>query len=80
MKGLLDREDAYWRFAGTCTQCGHCTGACESLTAAGMSLGDIAKALLVAVRASSTMVEMAMSIAGNGQLVQALRGCLFCTS
>ena len=42
--GLLERADAYWRFAGTCTQCGHCTDACESLTKAGMSLGQIAKA------------------------------------
>lgn len=77
---LLDRSDAYWRFAGTCTQCGHCTGACESLTAAGMSLGDIAKALLDAQRASSTREELALNIASSGQLVQAVRGCFFCTS
>ncbi|HIS39387.1 MAG TPA: (Fe-S)-binding protein [Candidatus Aphodovivens avistercoris] len=77
---LLEGSDAYWRFAGTCTQCGHCTGACESLTAAGMSLGDIAKALLDAQRASSTKEELAYAIATNGQLVQAVRGCFFCTS
>ena len=77
---LLKGSAAYWKFAGTCTQCGHCTGACESLTAAGMSLGDIAKAMLDADRASSTEEELAANIAGNASLVQAVRGCFFCTS
>ncbi len=77
---LLDCADSYWRFAGQCTQCGHCTGACESLTAAGMSLGDIAKAMLDAQRAASTREELALNIASNGPLVQAVRGCFFCTS
>lgn len=78
--GLLECSEAYWRFAGTCTQCGHCVGACESLTKAGMSLGQIAKALLDAQRASSTKEELALAIAENGNLVQAVRGCFFCTS
>lgn len=78
--GLLECSDAYWRFAGTCTQCGHCVGACESLTKAGMSLGQIAKALLDAQRASSTKEELALAIAENGNLVQAVRGCFFCAS
>lgn len=78
--GLLERSNAYWRFLGQCTQCGHCVGACESLTAAGMSLGDIAKALLDTERASSSKEELAGAIAANGQLVQAVRGCFFCTS
>lgn len=78
--GLLECSDAYWRFAGTCTQCGHCVGACESLTKAGMSLGQIARALLDAQRASSTKEELALAIAENGNLVQAVRGCFFCTS
>lgn len=77
---LLERADAYWRFAGTCTQCGHCTGACESLTKAGMSLGQIAKAMLDAQRNASTKEELATNIALNGDLVQAVRGCFFCTS
>ena len=77
---LLDCADSYWRFAGQCTQCGHCTGACESLTAAGMSLGDIAKAMLDAQRAASTREELALNIASNGPLVQAVRGCFFCAS
>lgn len=80
MKGLLEGSDAYWRFAGTCTQCGHCTGACSSLTTAGMSLGDIAKALLDAQRGAATRDELAANIAGNASLVQAVRGCFFCTS
>ena len=42
--GLLERSNAYWKFVGQCTQCGHCTKACESLVAADMTLGDIAKA------------------------------------
>ena len=78
--GLLERADAYWRFAGTCTQCGHCTDACESLTKAGMSLGQIAKAMLEAQRTASTKEELAMNIAANGDLVQVVRGCFFCTS
>ena len=77
---LLEGERAYWTFAGTCTQCGHCTGACTSLTKAGMSLGDIAKAMLDAERASSTTEELAANIAANAALVQAVRGCFFCTS
>lgn len=77
---LLDCADSYWRFAGQCTQCGHCTGACESLTAAGMSLGDIAKAMLDAQRAASTREDLALNVASNGPLVQAVRGCFFCTS
>lgn len=78
--GLLEGENAYWKFAGTCTQCGHCTGSCSSLVSAGMSLGDIAKAMLDAERASSTREELASAIAGNASLVQAVRGCFFCTS
>lgn len=77
---LLDCEEAYWRFAGTCTQCGHCKGACESLTKADMSLGEIAKALLKAQRAASTKEELARNIALDANLVQAVRGCFFCTS
>lgn len=77
---LLECSDAYWRFAGQCTQCGHCTGACSSLVAANMSLGDIAKSLLDHERAASTREELAQSIAADAQLVQAVRGCFFCTS
>lgn len=77
---LLECSDAYWRFAGQCTQCGHCTDACSSLIAADMTLGQIAKALLDAQRASSTKEELAINIASNSQLVQAVRGCFFCTS
>lgn len=77
---LLECSDAYWKFAGQCTQCGHCTQACSSLVAADMTLGQIAKALLDAQRASATREELAANIASNPQLVQAVRGCFFCTS
>lgn len=78
--GLLERSDAYWKFTGQCTQCGHCTKACDSLIAADMTLGDIAQALLAAERESETVDQLRMNIATNGQLVQAVRGCFFCTS
>ena len=78
--GLLECSDRYWEFAGQCTQCGHCTQACESLTAAGMTLGEIAKALLEAERGAASREEVGRRIAANPQLVQAVRGCFFCTS
>ena len=78
--GLLKHADTYWAFAGTCTQCGHCTGACDSLTKAGMTLGQIARAMLAAERSAQTADELRERIAGDAQLVQAVRGCFFCTS
>lgn len=77
---LLECSDTYKKFLGTCTQCGHCTGACSSLTAAGMTLGDIAKNLLAAERAAETKEDLMMEIFMNQNLVQAVRGCFFCTS
>lgn len=76
----LERRDAYWTFAGQCTQCGHCTKACDSLVSAGMTLGDIASALLEADRTAQDEDGLRMNIAMNPQLVQAVRGCFFCTS
>lgn len=78
--GLLDCSENYWKFAGQCTQCGHCTPACESLEAAGMTLGEIAKAMLEAERGAETREDVARNIAMNPRLVQAVRGCFFCTS
>lgn len=78
--GLLKHSDVYWEFLGQCTQCGHCTGACTSLTSADMTLGEIAKALLDAERNASTREELRTSIIENQRLVQAVRGCFFCTS
>ncbi len=77
---LLDGEAAYWEFLGTCTQCGHCTKACPSLTAAEMTLGDIAKAMLAAERESANRDDLAIAIAQNPRLIQAVRGCFFCTT
>ncbi len=78
--GLLECHDTYWKFAGQCTQCGHCTGACSSLTTAQMTLGDIAEAMLAAERGAESIDDVRMRIATNPQLVQAVRGCFFCTS
>ena len=77
---LLQKSDVYRTFAGTCTQCGHCTHACDSLTKAGMTLGDIAKALLAAQRGAANADEVRDRIQANEALVQAVRGCFFCTS
>ena len=78
--GLLECSDVYWKFAGQCTQCGHCTAACTSLSAAEMTLGDIAHAMLDAQRDAATRDEIAARIQENAQLIQAVRGCFFCTS
>ena len=78
--GLLKHADTYRTFAGTCTQCGHCTGACDSLTKADMTLGQIAQAMLAAQRAAQTPDELRERIAADAQLMQAVRGCFFCTS
>ena len=78
--GLLKHAETYWAFAGACTQCGHCTAACDSLTKADMTLGQIARALLAAERGAKTTDELRERIAGNAQLMQAVRGCFFCTS
>ncbi|MBO4352229.1 MAG: (Fe-S)-binding protein [Eggerthellaceae bacterium] len=78
--GFLERSDAYWKFAGQCTQCGHCTKACESLIAADMTLGDIAKALIDHDREAESVDDLRMRIAMDGALTQAVRGCFFCTS
>jgi Fe-S oxidoreductase len=78
--GLLECSNVYWEFAGQCTQCGRCTAACTSLTAVDMTLGEIAKALLSAERGAESREELAACIAENPALVQAVRGCFFCTS
>lgn len=78
--GLLKGSDAYWRFVGQCTQCGHCVQACSSLESAGMTLGDIAAKMLDAGRGAETTEDVIMNIAAAPELVQAVRGCFFCTS
>ncbi len=70
----------YREFLGTCTQCGHCKAACESLAASDMTLGQIASALLEAERHAESQEDMMISIAYNERLMQAIRGCFFCTS
>lgn len=78
--GLLKNSDVYWKFSGQCTQCGHCKEACTSLSSAGMSLGEIAKAMLAVERDAETPEDVIMNIAMRPELVQAVRGCFFCTS
>ena len=78
--GLLECADVYRQFSGQCTQCGHCTKACNSLIAADMTLGQIAQAMLAAERSAQTKEELAFAIGSNPALVQAVRGCFFCTS
>lgn len=78
--GLLECSDRYRAFLGQCTQCGHCTPACESLTAAGMTLGEIARGMLAAERGAKSREDVARRIAADPKLVQAVRGCFFCTS
>ena len=75
---MLERSDAYWKFAGQCTQCGHCTKACNSLIEADMTLGDIAKALLAHEREAVDIDDLRYRIATDGQLTQAVRACFFC--
>lgn len=77
---LLKCSDVCRKFSGQCTQCGHCTGACPSLVKAEMTLGDIARAMLAAERASDTREQLAYNIYATPGLVQAVRGCFFCTS
>ncbi len=76
----LQNANKYWEFLGCCTQCGKCTNACPSLSAAEMTLGDIAKAMLAADRECDDASELAYRIGSDPALVQAVRGCFFCTS
>lgn len=78
--GLLKGSDAYGKFVGQCTQCGHCTEACSSLGSAGVTLGDIANKMLSVQRGAETLEDVIMNIAAAPELVQAVRGCFFCTS
>ena len=77
---LLQCRDAYWKFLGQCTQCGHCKHACSSLTSADMTLGDIASGMLHAEAESEDASDLMFNILGNEALTQAVRGCFFCTS
>ena len=78
--GLLKHSDTYWKLLGQCTQCGHCTSACNSLESADMTLGKIAKSLLAAERNASNEDELRANIEADDSLVQAVRRCFFCTS
>ena len=77
---LLKCAATYRAFSGQCTQCGHCTQACQSLTTAGMTLGEIAQGMLAAQRGAASPDEVRQRIAEDTRLTQAVRGCFFCTS
>ncbi len=77
---LLKCENEYLKFMGSCTQCGHCKCACSSLSSANMTLGDIAQEMLRAQATSTDASDLMFNILGNEALVQAVRGCFFCTS
>ena len=78
--GFLKHSDVYRKFSGQCAQCGRCTPACKSLEAANMTLGQIARAMLAAERGAESAEDVFANILTNPQLVQAVRGCFFCTS
>ena len=83
---LLLGTNTYWEFLGQCTECGHCREACPSLSCAGMNLGQIAKRLLKLQREAldaadgdESQANIARLMAQDSELVQAVRGCFFCT-
>ena len=90
----LVNEKTYWKFMGQCTECGYCREICPSLSCAGLNLGQIAQHMLAAGRKaaqgsatqsdieqpSTTPVSIAQALASDASLVQAVRGCFFCTA
>lgn len=76
---LLINAGVFREFAGHCAECGRCTKSCASLSAAGLSLGGIAKALLDCQAASEDESDLMMELMGNYELTQAVRGCFLCT-
>lgn len=80
MMGMLSGAKTYWKFAGQCTECGHCQKACPSLSSAGLTLGKIAKGMLACERRATDIDDLQMQVLMNGQLTQAVRGCFLCTT
>jgi fumarate reductase (CoM/CoB) subunit B len=86
---LLLKHDTYYKFLGTCTECGHCRETCTSLSCAGLNLGQVAKRMLqherevVAAAAESGVepapADLARAIRRDKELIQSVRGCFFCT-
>ena len=77
---LLECSSTYWKFAGQCAECGSCTKACSSLTNNDVTLGQIARMMLAAERASESRKDLRNRLAADEKLTQAVRGCFFCTS
>lgn len=76
---LLANAGLFREFAGHCAECGRCTKSCASLSAAGLSLGSIAKGLLDCQAVSEDASDLMMELMGNYELTQAVRGCFLCT-
>ena len=78
-KDLLANAGLFREFAGHCAECGRCTKSCASLSAAGLTLGGIAKGLLDAQSGCEDESDLMMELMGNYELTQAVRGCFLCT-
>ena len=76
---LLANAGLIREFTGQCAECGRCTKSCASLSAAGLTLGGIAKGLLDCQAASQDQSDLMMELMGNYELTQAVRGCFLCT-
>ncbi len=76
---LLANAGLFAEMASCCAECGRCTKSCSNLTAAGLTLGGIAKGMLEAQAASADESDLMMELMGNYELTQAVRGCFLCT-
>lgn len=76
---VLANAGLFREFAGHCAECGRCTKSCASLSAAGLTLGGIAKGLLDCQAAAEDSTDLMMELMSNYELTQAVRGCFLCT-
>lgn len=79
LSSQLRTPAAFWGFAASCTECGRCRESCSSLSAAGLTLGGIARGMLDADAASSSREELGEALLESYELTQAVRGCFLCT-
>lgn len=76
---VLANAGLFREFAGHCAECGRCTKSCASLSAAGLTLGSIAKGLLDCQAEAEDSSDLMMELMANYELTQAVRGCFLCT-
>ncbi|MGN0072888.1 MAG: FAD-dependent oxidoreductase [Coriobacteriales bacterium] len=79
LSSQLHDPAAFWTFAASCTECGRCRESCSSLSAAGLTLGGIARGMLDASAESATPEGLAQNLLESFELTQAVRGCFLCT-